>query len=52
MVDTLLLRLSLHFTTLVDTSLFPSKLHPTTLHYLLIWLNLFKFPTAPFALIS
>ena len=43
MLDTLLLRPSLqcttlHYTTLVDTSL-PFKLHPTTLHYPLIWLN-------------
>jgi len=49
MLDTLLLRPSLHFTTLHptnSTSLHLStlhflsfKLHPTTLHYPLIWLN-------------
>ena len=55
MVDTLLLRLSLHFTQLHFTALHLStlrflsfKLHPTTLHYPLIWLNSIKFPTASF----
>ena len=36
MVDTLLLRPSLHLLTL---HFFPNKLHPTILHYPLIWLN-------------
>ena len=46
MVDTLLLRPSFHFSTLHSTSLHMStlhflsfKLHPTALHYQLIWLN-------------
>jgi hypothetical protein len=42
MIDTLLLRTSLHF--------FPSKLHPTTLHYPLIGLTPFKLPTVPLKL--
>ena len=41
MLDTLLLRLALHFTQLHFTPLhfLPFKLHPTTLHYPVIWLN-------------
>ena len=43
MLDTLLLRPSLHFTTLhfhlSTLHLFSFKLHPSTLHYPLIWLN-------------
>jgi len=52
MTDTLLLRPSLHFTTLVDTSLIPIETSPnyTSLHS--FGLNPFKFPTAPFHLTS
>jgi len=42
MLDTLLLRPSLHFT----------ALHPTTLHYPLIWLNPIIYPITPFHLTS
>jgi hypothetical protein len=53
MVDALFLRPSLHFTPLVDTSLFPFKLYTSTLHYtslhfttLSLRLTSFKYPTA------
>ena len=53
MTDTLLLRPSLHFTTLVDTSLLP-HVNFTPLHFntLSFGLTPFKFPTAPFHLTS
>jgi len=51
MVDTLLLRPTLHFTTLVDTS---SHLNFTQLHFTTLSFGLtpFTFPTAPFHLTS
>jgi len=41
---------TLHYTSKIQFLSF--KLHPTTLHYPLIWLNPFKFPTSPFHLTS
>jgi len=54
MIDTLLLRPSLHFTTLHSTTLHFITLVDTSLHFttLSFYLNPFKFPTAPFHLTS